>query len=322
MKMNLRTLVSAGAVALSIAAFPLTLSAASHAESDGDDMAMDSDMSMDGDMMAPEMVAENIAVVTHGDIKLHTFYGISNSHIIETANELRLVDAQFTKDEATALKAYIDGLGKPLAQVILSHNHPDHWFGAQFFEDTAPIATSTGVQEHLAEGSQRYIDNLSKVPFMAGSVPEAVIVPSETIATGAQTWDGLDVIVEEVEDQEAHASVMIKIPAAKTIIGQDLFYNNNFLVASERSRNRNWANVLAGIIAEDADEYYHFFVGHGKNGGVEILGQNIVYLNTLEAVLEEGLSKEETKAKMLAAFPDMEGKGLLDISLRNLFAGH
>jgi hypothetical protein len=269
-----------------------------------------------------QQVGEKISVISVDGFKFHTFHGISNSHIIETANELRLIDTQMIFPMAKGVKKYIAGLGKPLKQVILSHNHPDHWFGAEIFAGDAPIATSANVMADLKSGGTRYIKIMQKNPKMKGITPTEVIKPTEEIALGKQTWDGLEVIVEEIADQEAHHSLLIKIPAYGIMIGQDLFYNRFFLVASERSRNKNWQKVLASLQANEAKTYKTLLVGHGKNGGPDILAQDIEYLKALEATMEKGLSKEETKKSMIAQFPKKGGRGMLGISMRNLFAGH
>lgn len=268
-------------------------------------------------------ISENVTVITFDDIKIHTFHGISNSHIIETAHELRMIDAQFIAPQAKALRAYVGTLGKPLVQVILSHNHPDHWFGASTFTDLAPIATSENIADDLEHGGMRYINIIGKKPKMKDSVPDKVIVPSEVIALGAQTWDGLDVVVEEYAEHEAHHSLLIKIPSAGIMIGQDLFYNGFFLVASERKRNINWRNLLQELSDNEAKTYMTLLVGHGQNGGPSILAQDITYLDALEATMEKGMDHDATTQSMIDQFPDKKGaKGFLGISMRNLFNGH
>jgi glyoxylase-like metal-dependent hydrolase (beta-lactamase superfamily II) len=270
-----------------------------------------------------EQVAENVSVISFGKFKIHTFHGISNSHIIETANELRVVDAQFRLASAQGLKKYISSLGKPLVQIILSHNHPDHWFGARVFENAVPVATSKNITADLKNGGMRYIKIMSKNPKMAGNVPDKVVVPSQEIPLGKQSWDGLEVVVEEHAEQESHHSLLIKIPSHGIMIGQDLFYNGFFLVASERSRNGNWRNLLQSLLDNETKTYKTLLVGHGKNGGPSILSQDVAYLDALASTLEKGLSMEETTKSLIAQFPGKKGsKSFLGISMRNLFKGH
>ena len=272
-------------------------------------------------LIAPLVQADDkISVFTSGDLKIHTFHGISNSHIIETANELRVVDAQMKLSHAEQLKEYIQSIGKPLKQVILSHNHPDHWFGAQVLAEVAPVASSENVASDLKTGGGRYLEVMAEK--LGDDMPSAVIIPTENITLGAQTWDGLDVIVEEYEDQEAHHSILIKIPSHKALIGQDLFYNNMFLVASEKERNKNWLKLLEGFAANEANDYSTIMVGHGKNTDPSVFQQDIEYLEALEATMAKGLSQEETMASLIEQFPDKGGQGLLGISMKNMFNPH
>jgi len=61
-----------------------------------------------------------------GDVRIHTFvssfaYGnIANAtHIIETKNQLVLVDGQFLVPYARAFRSYADSLGKPIERLYL-----------------------------------------------------------------------------------------------------------------------------------------------------------------------------------------------------------
>ena len=269
-----------------------------------------------------KMAQKNVSVLDLGTTKIHTFYGISNSHIIETENELRVIDAQMTFSSAKKLKAYIDTLKKPLKAVILSHNHPDHWFGAEIFAgDKTPVLASANTAADLAKGGGRYIKVMKKK--LKDDMPNSVIKPTGVVKLGAQSWDGEEVIVEEYTEHESHNSILIKLPKHGVMIGQDLFYNNMFLVASERKRNMNWIEVLKGFQAKEAKTYKTILVGHGKNTTPEVFQQDIDYLMALEDVMKKNLSKEETQKAILAKFPEKKGKGLLGISLRNMFSsGH
>lgn len=266
-------------------------------------------------------VSDKVDVITLSDSKIHTFHGISNSHIIETPNEVRVIDAQMTFSHAKALKKYVESLGKPVKAIVLSHNHPDHWFGSKVFADAGiPVIASKSTIADLKKGGARYIKLLKKK--LKDNMPNSVIEPSEELSLGKHNWDGLYVIIEEYSEHEAHNSILIKIPAFGVMIGQDLFYNNLFLVASERKRNQNWINILNGFTENEAKHYKTILVGHGKNSDSSIFQQNIEYLNTLELTLKEGLSQEETQKAMIEKYPKRGGKGMLGISMRNLFNAH
>jgi glyoxylase-like metal-dependent hydrolase (beta-lactamase superfamily II) len=260
---------------------------------------------------------KNIEITEIGNNKIHTFYGISNSHIIETPNQLILIDMQFNFKLATKLNGYIKTLKKPLSKIILSHSHPDHWFGYPIFKDV-PIVTTAGVMADLDNRGADYIKRLQKK--MAKIIPTKPVKPLATIKLGEQNWDGLDVIVEQYTEQEAHHSILIKIPQHKIMIGQDLFYNNMHLVASERSRNNNWIKILQSFQKNDAKSYDKILTGHGKNTDTSVFADNITYLQKLEQILASGANKKETKEQLLKAFPDRGGKAFINITVGNLFA--
>src|ERR1700746_2615962 len=52
-----------------------------------------------------------------------------NSFIIEGARSLVLVDTQFVLSEASLLTGRIATLRKPLAAILITHPHPDHYNG-------------------------------------------------------------------------------------------------------------------------------------------------------------------------------------------------
>lgn len=265
--------------------------------------------------------SDKVDVITLGSTRIHTFYGISNSHIIETPNEVRVIDAQMMLTHAKSLKKYVDSLGKPVKAVILSHNHPDHWFGAEVFAaDGIPVIASENTIADLNKGGARYIKIMKKK--LKDNMPKSVIKPDATLTLGKHNWDGLEVVVEEYTEHESHHSILIKIPAYGVMMGQDLFYNDMFLVASERERNKNWVHILKNFMNKEAEHYKTILVGHGKNTDTSVFQQDIEYLDVLESTLKKGLSQEETQKAMIAKYPKRGGKGLLTISMKNLFKGH
>src|SRR5678815_953874 len=52
-----------------------------------------------------------------------------NAFIVETTNEVVIVDTTLTTSDSKALKQKADSLGKPVAGIILTHGHPDHVAG-------------------------------------------------------------------------------------------------------------------------------------------------------------------------------------------------
>jgi len=263
-------------------------------------------------------VNDNVEVIDLGQYKIHTFYGVSNSHVIETPTSLTLVDLQFLDKHAVALRDYIDTLNKPLSRAVLSHNHPDHWFGYRYF-NVVPL-TTPGVKDDLDNRGEEFIQIMK--PRMKDAMPDKVVTVDTSLKLGEHNWDGLRVIVEEYREHESHHSVVLKLPDYGVIVGQDLFYKDSHLVASNLDRNKNWVALLEGFIENEAKTYHTFLTGHGPNATAAVLSESIVYLEVLDGIIRSGVTKDEAKAKLLERFPNKrkETQGFINITLRNLYA--
>jgi glyoxylase-like metal-dependent hydrolase (beta-lactamase superfamily II) len=94
-------------------------------------------------------VLGDIVLTRSGEFCVHTYMAPDdgwcvNSHIVETANGLIVVDAQYTLSYAREVVAYAATLGKPITRLYITHYHPDHLLGAPAFSSSiyalAPVA--------------------------------------------------------------------------------------------------------------------------------------------------------------------------------------
>ena len=109
---------------------------------------------------------QGMVPMTHGSMtvtefknsKIHSYQspnltGCVTTHIIETPERLILVDGQRSVIYGQEIRTYAESLGKPIDRMIISHLHPDHWFGAYQFRD---------VPVHSLKETQGEIDQLGE----------------------------------------------------------------------------------------------------------------------------------------------------------------
>ena len=247
-----------------------------------------------------------------GGVRVHTYLAdpkgaLVTSHIVEGTNALIVVDGQFMPHAAAELKQYVEGIGKPVQRLIVSHQHPDHWFGIHHFRKM-PVHAGPVTARFLTENASKLIAERK-----ADSSPPEV---GGTIAEGAETVAGLELRYRHVRDTEAPEIVVVEVPAAGTVIVQDIVYNKVHAVVSRQIDN--WVAVLKGLETRSAQSPL-VLAGHGEPAAPADLPSLIRYLETVKPLLNANIGKpDQAKAiteEIAKAFPDYRLPPLLTLGL-------
>ncbi|OZD18201.1 hypothetical protein CH253_17110 [Rhodococcus sp. 06-156-3C] len=237
----------------------------------------------------------------------------ANTHIIELATQILILDTQYAVPFAREAADFANGLGKPITRVYISHAHPDHFFGAGVFG--APV---------YALASTRAVIEAAGETMLAGNratagefVPDSVTMPTELVEPGFETIDGVRLEFIAVTESEADTMLNIAIPGEGIILAQDLVYNNLHLYLAEGHLD-GWRQNVLTLRTKD---YTTVLPGHGAPGGFELYQFVLDYLDVAEPALAEAATGEQLKSALLKAFPNAGGIGLLDIQNRYMFPG-
>ncbi|WP_198042342.1 MBL fold metallo-hydrolase [Kitasatospora azatica] len=255
-----------------------------------------------------------------GNVRIHTFVAsfaynnIANAtHIIETENQLVLVDGQFLAPYARAFREYADSLGKPIERLYLSHRHPDHWFGtgAAFADVTihALPETMSFIEEH---GEDSRSDHWK----LGDLLPDRIVVPQKLAGPGEEMIDGVRYVFDRVTDTEIDYHLTIKLPELGVYIAQDLLYSGTHLYLTKHMDH--WIRVLQDMLVED---YELFLPGHGLPADKNEVARNIEYLSAARQAIGNGLADDAFKDFMLQRYPERRCPGIFDIYLPRLFGG-
>jgi glyoxylase-like metal-dependent hydrolase (beta-lactamase superfamily II) len=254
------------------------------------------------------------------DVRIHTFVSsfagnnIANAtHIIETENQLVLVDGQFLVPYARAFRDYADSLGKPIERLYVSHRHPDHWFGVgAAFSDVVVYAlpeTMSFIKEH-GEASRSDHWKLGEL------VPDRVAVPAREVGPGEETIDGVRYVFDRVTETEIDFHLTIRLPDLGVYFTQDLVYSGNHLYLTQHMGH--WIQVLQEMLVSD---YELFMPGHGLPADKYEVARNIEYLASARQAIGDGLTDDAFKDFMLQRYPERRCPGIFDIYMPRLFGG-
>ncbi|PKN59541.1 MAG: MBL fold metallo-hydrolase [Deltaproteobacteria bacterium HGW-Deltaproteobacteria-14] len=245
-------------------------------------------------------------VKTIGDVRLHTFvappevFGVT-AHIIETSESLVVIDTQLLEHHAKQLRAYADGLHKPIVRVIVSHGHPDHYFGVAQFADLPTFA----LPKSLHDMGWRHKGHWRNHRRMEGDqIAERIVLPRSELVEPELEVDGVVLRFDAVEACEDNMQLVVRLPAQRAIIVQDIVYTgyHPFFLTADFA---HWREVLEALAADPGYDYV--MGGHGAPGGVETFAWMRAYLDRAETVLGSSKSPSDAVRGMMAAYPDLSG---------------
>jgi glyoxylase-like metal-dependent hydrolase (beta-lactamase superfamily II) len=254
------------------------------------------------------------------DVRIHTFIAsfeddnIANAtHIVETKNQLVLIDAQFLVPYAKAFRDYADSLGKPIKRLYLSHRHPDHWFGlGAAFGDIAVYALPETIGFIHDHGEDSRSDHWK----LGDLVPDSIVVPGHAVSPGDEKIDGVRYAFDRVTDNEIDFSLAIRLPELGVYFAQDLIYSGTHLYLTKHMDH--WIRILQDMLVSDCDL---FMPGHGLPADKNEVARNIEYLAAARQAVGDGLAGDAFKAFMLKRYPERRCPGIFDIYMPRLFGG-
>ena len=264
------------------------------------------------------MTHGSMTVTEFKDSKIHSYQspdltGCVTTHIIETPERLILVDGQRSVIYGQEIRTYAESLGKPIDRMIISHLHPDHWFGAYQFRDV-PVHSLKETQGEIDQLGEFFIE-ISK-PSLGEHVPPEKVVPDVLIPNGfSETIDGVTLQYSHVTDAESDNMLTVFLPNEKVLIAQDLLYNNCHLFCGH-GNFQGWQKSLKDMRNDTSFDLV--LPGHGANtGSRQAIDDALIYLEFVESTYAKVGTGDELKAAIVERYPSYLAESLVDI--QNLF---
>lgn len=245
-------------------------------------------------------------------LTIHTYVAGEDSfgtatHILETPGGLQIIDTQYLRKYAQEFRAYADSLNKGISLVIISHAHPDHYFGLEYFQDVTSLAFPEVINK-IKEGGQHMINESKK--GLGDAVTDNIFLPKASLSTKDIILDGLICKINKYENAESEVQTVVTLPQYKVIILQDLVANGYHPWLGKTIQG--WINRLE-VIARRYADYGHIFVGHGKPTQYEAYNQMIKYLTFAESILGPNMYE-----RLVREYPNLKGRQLINMYTKYL----
>ena len=208
----------------------------------------------------------------HNDFIVHqhesgadTFY--TNAFIVETSRSLVVIDTMMTISEAVGLRTYAKSLGKPIAAVLITHGHPDHYNGVGKIKEevhTIPVITTLAVNAAIQQGID--YKELKWKPVFGSEWPQSKFAATRFVVTGdVLQFD--DVVFELVELGEGESdcdTYWIVGTKQRAVFVGDIVFNGTHSFMND-GHSGEWLQSLTQLESylKSDDTIY---TGHGQPG--------------------------------------------------------
>ncbi|HEX6237454.1 MAG TPA: MBL fold metallo-hydrolase [Acidimicrobiales bacterium] len=206
-----------------------------------------------------------------------------NSFLVHGPEGLVVVDGMLTASDARMVRAAMGETGAPIAGVVVTHPHPDHYAGVGHLVGgyDVPIVATTAVAEVIRRDDELKARVVG--PMMGDEWPTERVFPNHLVTGGDEVvLGGVAMTVEELGPGESHVDSIWRLDEL-TVFAGDVAYNGMHAYLAD-ARWEDWLASLSRLEAElPADATLH--VGHGPSGGRELLARQRRYVEAFVAAV-------------------------------------
>jgi len=230
--------------------------------------------------------------------------------LIHGREEAILVDTLVTFGQVDALADWIDGFGKRLVGIYITHGHSDHWIGLgrlrERFGDVPGWARPKVFERAVFEATNPGLSGYWQGVF-PGEIPEKPQTPDRLEATSIEL-EGSEIRVIDIGQGDTEHSTIVHVPSIRAVVGGDVVYNEVHMMTAEtdaRSR-QDWIDNLNQIAALDPQIVVSGHHRVGAPNDPKSIGESQQYLRDFSRVVETEETVEDIVKAMLALHPDRD----------------
>lgn len=211
-----------------------------------------------------------------------------------------LVDAQLTRSAGRELAEWIAGKGRRLLAVVITHRHPDHYFGAEevlrLFPEAQLLAAPAVVDGIARTGAAKVAE---WKPVYGDDIPDQPLLPAPLLPQPLMI-DQQVIRVLPLGQGDCEDSTVVHIPAVRTVIAGDFAANGTHLWTADTGpyQRIDWAHNLARIADLGVDRV---IAGHRAPGADDDALRVLAFTGEYLQDFDRALAAHPHDAEALAA---------------------
>lgn len=266
-----------------------------------------------------------------------------NSFIFSNGTSLLVLDVQRKPKEARELIERIKARHLPLAYILISHGHTDHFTGMALLKQAFPGARIVVANENIKRAIKAYAVYMDRggqtgaEPALDRSIkPKSAEYPGgfdyqaevEALNRGSITLPGGGTLKLTTDYKRAEAAYMTTVysPDLNALFLADFGYNGvHHWMGDDISWQdiANWREELGRIKHRYAAIKPRVYPGHGDPTDMRLFDAMIRYIDDYTRIVRHATSREQAMREVVARYPDYkQADFFLKYSLENHLKPH
>lgn len=199
--------------------------------------------------------------------------------------------------------------GRTLTHVLITHGHPDHYWGLATILNAFPkakVLARKGTRDEIK--NQFAAKWIHWQPLMGDDIPLEPVLPDllegDTLMLEGKEIRFIDLPVNEVEH-----SVAYYVPSEKALIAGDLVFSEMHAYFADLNNPGGWIEALEYV--KTVGQIDVVYPGHGPVGGAELIDDAIHYMKVYQSYAQPGVALPEIAEAMTREFPNYGGEIIL-----------
>ncbi len=227
----------------------------------------------------------------------------SNAVLLTGEQEALLIDTAFTLPDTEAIVQAVERSGKSLRSLLVSHAHPDHYFGIDRVREAFPGVEAYARRSVIEQLSEFRAKILHWQELYAGEIPATLRLPEPLEGGSVSLEDAAIELIDLYMIESLHATAFY-LPSEKTLVAADLVFANAHHYMSDVGDPDTWIAELERV--RHGYDIERVIPGHGPPGGPELFDRSIAYLTDWKEVARPGARFVDIAREMTGRYPDYE----------------